>query len=115
MPSSERSSACSWTSDWRKTMLRSGSTPTAIQSATISRALSPDVPHVLVRRRERVEVDDAVDAVVVVLQAHPVAQGAEEVADVELAGGAHAGEDALPGGGHLGMLPTPGSAPGGGP
>ena len=57
------------------------------------------------------EVDHAVDAVVVVLQAHPVAQGADEVADVELSGRAHPGEDAL-GDRHRGMLPTGGSVPG---
>ena len=58
-------------------MLRSGSTPTASQSATISRALRRMSPASSYAGRERVQVDDAVDAVVVVLQAHPVAERPE--------------------------------------
>ena len=45
-------------------------------------------------RGQRVPVGDEVEAVVVVLQAHPVLQGAVVVAEVHGAGGAHAGEDA---------------------
>ena len=53
-----------------------------------------DALDVLVPGGERVQIDHRVDALVVVLQAHPVAQGSEEVADVQLACGAHSREHA---------------------
>ena len=46
-------------------------------------------------RRERVEVNDAVEGVVAVLEAHPVPQRAEVVAQREVAGGRDAREDAV--------------------
>src|SRR5690606_18563542 len=42
-----------------------------------------------------VEIDHAVNALVGVLQADEVANGAEVVAEVQIAGGLHAGENAL--------------------
>ena len=45
-------------------------------------------------RGQRVPVGDEVEAVVVVLQPHPVLQRAVVVAQVHRAGGAHAGKDA---------------------
>ena len=53
---------------------------------------------------DRVQIDDAVDAVVTVLQRHPVAQRAEVVAEMGDAGGLDAGEDAL----HGGLIADPG-------
>ena len=47
--------------------------------------------------RQGVQVDDAVDALVILLQLDPVLQGAEPVPDVKAAGRAHAREDALAG------------------
>ena len=47
---------------------------------------------------DRMQVDHAVDAVVAVLQRHPVAHGAEVVAEMGDAGRLDAGEDALHGG-----------------
>ena len=49
----------------------------------------------LVVRRQRVPVGDEVEAVVEALQAHPVLQRAVVVAEVQGAGRAHAGQDAL--------------------
>ena len=46
-------------------------------------------------RRERVPVGDEVEAVVVLLQPHPVLQRAVVVAEMERAGGPHAGQHAL--------------------
>ena len=43
---------------------------------------------------ERVDVGDEEVAVVVLLQVHPVFEGAHVVAEVESAGGPHAAEDA---------------------
>jgi phosphoribosylglycinamide formyltransferase-1 len=54
---------------------------------------------VLVVRRQRMPVGDEVEAVVVGLQADPVLQRAVVVAEMQLAGRPHAGEDALARGG----------------
>ena len=43
---------------------------------------------------EGVEIGDEEEAVVLVLELDPVEEGAHVVAEVELAGGAHAGQDA---------------------
>ena len=56
-----------------------------------------DAGHVLVPRRKGVQVDDAVDALVLVLEGDPVLQRPEPVADVQPPGRPHAGENALPG------------------
>src|SRR5262249_8582434 len=45
--------------------------------------------------RDRVLIDDAIDAVELVLQAHPIADGAEIVAEMEVLGGLDAREDAV--------------------
>jgi hypothetical protein len=44
---------------------------------------------------DRVHVDDAIDAVVVVLQRHEFDDGAEIIAQVQIAGRLHAGKHAL--------------------
>ena len=49
-----------------------------------------DAAGVGVIRGQGVPVGDEKEAVVLVLQAHPVAQGADVVAEVELSGGTHA-------------------------
>jgi hypothetical protein len=43
--------------------------------------------------RDGVQIDDAEDALVIVLDAHPVLEGAQVVADVQISGWLHAGED----------------------
>ena len=50
----------------------------------------------LLAHGDGVQVDDAVDAVVRLLHGHPVADGAEVVAEVQRAGGLDAAEDARP-------------------
>jgi len=57
-------------------------------------------------QRERVQVDDAEDVVVLALLGHPVPDRAEVVPDVEVARGLDAGKDALApaaGGGAVGV------------
>ena len=49
----------------------------------------------IVRLRDRVVVDDAVEAAVLVLKLDPAADGAEVVAEVHLTRGLHPGEDGL--------------------
>ena len=44
--------------------------------------------------RDRMQVHDAEDAVMVALQAHPVADGAQVIAQMQIAGRLNAGEDA---------------------
>ena len=45
--------------------------------------------------RQRVPVGDEIEAVELVLQRHPLAEGADQVADMEAARGPHAGYHAL--------------------
>ena len=75
-------------------MLRSGSTPAAIQSATLSSAFAVSSDGVGVLAGQRVPVGDEVEAVVLLLQRDPVLQRADEVAEVQLARRPHAGNDA---------------------
>ncbi len=57
----------------------------------------------LLRHRDRMQVDNAVDGIVRLLQRHPLAQGAEIVAEMErVSGGLDAGEHS--GSGHPGSL-----------
>ena len=95
------SSACSGTSDcWKITDL-AGSRPAARKSMVICRVFSAMARRIGVVAGEGVPVGDEVEAIVggIVLQADPVLQRAEIVADVEASGGAHAGENAIRGGG----------------
>ena len=48
------------------------------------------------RQRDRVEVDDAVEGIVLVLGGDPVSDGPEVVADVGISGGLDAAEGPLP-------------------
>ncbi len=48
----------------------------------------------LLEERDRMKIDDAEDALVIVLDAHPVLEGAQVVADMEISGRLHAGKDA---------------------
>ena len=57
-------------------------------------AVVVDALDVFVPRGECVQVGHRVDALVVVLQAHPVAQRTQKVTDVQLPRGAHAAEQA---------------------
>ncbi len=49
----------------------------------------------VLRQGQGVQIDDAEDAVVVVLQRHPVADRAEIIAEVQIAGGLHARKNAV--------------------
>jgi len=53
--------------------------------------MAADAGGVLVARGQRVPVSDEEKALELVLQLHPVAQGAVVVAQMQRAGGAHAG------------------------
>ena len=79
-------------------MLFSGSRPAPIQSATFSYAYVVSWLGVGVVAGQRVPVGDEVEAVVLVLQRHPVAEGADEVAEVQPSGRPHARDDPRPSG-----------------
>ena len=49
----------------------------------------------VLRHRDRVQVDDAIDAVEILLQLDEFDDRAEIVAEMQIAGGLHAGENAL--------------------
>ena len=53
-----------------------------------------DLARVGVLARQRVPVGDEVEALVLVLERHPVVQRADEVAEMQLAGRPHAGDNA---------------------
>ena len=59
---------------------------------------------------ERVQIDDAVEGVVLVLSRHPVAQRTQVVAEVHFAGGLDAGEHACHGGHNFNPKTLPGTA-----
>ena len=69
------------------------STPAARKAAAISRVWAASSFGIL-RLGDGVQVDHAIEAFVVVLQAREVADRAEIVAEVEIAGRLHAGQDA---------------------
>ena len=95
MPSSQQSSVCSPTSDWRKRMQRSGSRPAAIRIAVgVVEALAK-LGRVL-RHGDRVQVDDAVDRLAAVLPLDVLADRPDVVAEVLAAGRLDAAEDAPP-------------------
>ena len=83
-----------------KSVERAGSRPAASQSVATSRMFSRIVRGVGVVGGERVPVHDREEAVVLVLQAHPVVEGAGQVAEVQRPRGPHAGEDAGTGHAH---------------
>ena len=83
---------CSGTWLCTNTVATSGSRPTAKKIAASSIVRSPTTPGSL-GDGQGVEVDDAVEHVLVVLPCHPVAQRPEVVAEVDVAGGLHAGQD----------------------
>ena len=58
--------------------------------ADVARQLRRVLPH-----RDRVQVDHAIDAVVALLQRHEPDDGAEIIAEMQVAGRLHPGEDAL--------------------
>ena len=94
MASSVNSSACSGRRLWMKIVrllgVEAGGEPVDHHVVDV---LLDDLA-LFVVRGQRVPVGDEVEAVVVVLQPHPVLQRAVVVAEVQRAGGAHAGEDA---------------------
>ena len=49
----------------------------------------------ILRQRQRVQIDDAEDAVIVALHRNPVADRAQIIAEVQIAGGLDAREDAV--------------------
>ena len=88
----QASSACAGTEDCTMMVDAFGSMPAARNSAAISSIFGLQFGGVLVDR-DGVQVDDAVDALVVVLDPHPVLQRTQIVADVQIAGRLDAGED----------------------
>ena len=76
-----------------KSVLRSGSTPAEIQSATLSIAFDGDGRRVGVIAGQRVPVGHEVEAVVLLLQRRPVLERANEVAEMELSSRPHARND----------------------
>ena len=96
MFSSRYSSACSGTDDCTKNVHLSGSRPEASQSVAISMVFWA-TNRIGVVGGEGVPIGDEVEAFVlrIVLQANPILQCAEVVADVQASGGTHAAEDAL--------------------
>ena len=93
-PRAQASSVCSGTCDWTNSAARSGSMPAASRPTAISKVRVGQLPR-LVGLRDRVQVHDAEDAIVVGLQGHPVPDRAEVVADMQLARGLDSREDRL--------------------
>ena len=92
--SSQQSSVCSCTSDWRNRMQRSGSRPAAMQHrGRVEHVLAQLAPG-RTATRDRVQVDDAVDRLAAVLALDVLADRADVVAEVLAAGGLDAAEDA---------------------
>ena len=84
---------CSGTWLWTKSVQTSGSSPQAMRSAARSSVDSRSCFRLL-RHRDRVQVDDRVERIDLVLLGHPAADGADEVAEVLLARRLDSGEDA---------------------
>ena len=78
-----------------KSVACAGSMPAASQSITMSQTFCSMTSGVFVVRGQRVPVGDEEQARVLVLQLHPVLQRAVVVAEVQRAGGAHAGQNAV--------------------
>ena len=93
--SSRCNSACCGTRDCTKRTQRSGSNPAASQSRVDIHRILPQVGGVGVIGGEGMPVGDEKVAVVVVLQAYPVVEGAHVVAEMQFAGGPHAAQHAL--------------------
>src|SRR4029077_17236771 len=88
----QASSACSATWLWLNTMCFVGSMPKAMNAEARSRVGCGRLPGPL-PYRDRVQVDDTVEAVVAVLQLDEALDGAEIVAEMQVAGRLHAGKD----------------------
>ena len=87
----QASSACSATWLWLNTMCFFGSIPQAMNAAVTSRIVrgnSAGSCHV----GDGVQIDDAIDAVVAILQLDEAFDGAEIIAEVQVAGRLHAGK-----------------------
>ncbi len=65
-----------------------------MKAAAISRVLAFSVQRIL-RHGDGVQIDDAIEAFVALLQLDEFDDGAEIVAKMQIAGGLHAGKDAL--------------------
>ena len=83
---------CSGTWLWANTVQISGSRPLAKSHAAVSRVRAAQAGGVL-GEGEGVQVDDAEDRVRLVLVGHPLAKGAEVVADVRRTGRLHPRKD----------------------
>ena len=90
----QASSACSATWLWLKMMCFFGSMPQARNAAVTSRVARGSSARVL-PHRDGVQVDHAIDAVVALLQRHELGDGAEIIAEVQIAGRLHAGKYAF--------------------
>ena len=89
---SQVSRVCSGTWLCTKMVQRSGSRPMARRLKAASSELRRSTWRVDLAR-ERMQVDDAVEGVAVILERHPVPEGPEVVAEGEVARGGDAGED----------------------
>ena len=88
----QASSACCTTRLWLKTMCFFGSMPAARNAAVTSRVARISSAGSC-QMRDRMQVDDAIDAVVALLQLHEAADRAEIIAEMEVAGRLDAGKD----------------------
>ena len=86
------SSVCSGTCDWTNNVARSGSMPEASSPNAMSRVRWARLPASYLAG-DRVQVDDREETLVRLLQPDPVLDRAEQVAEVQLAGGLNPRED----------------------
>ena len=96
----QASSACSGTWLWLKTMLLFRVDAAGDEGGGDLARVRLQRDRVL-RHRDRMQVDDAIHAVEVLLQLDEFDDRAEIVAEMQIAGGLHAREDALREGGHV--------------
>lgn len=89
---SHASSACPETEDCTTIAELSGSIPEAMNNAAVSSILRRSSEGVW-GHGDGVQIDDAEDAFVIVLDLHPALQRAKIVSDVEISGRLHAGEN----------------------
>ena len=90
----QASSACAGTADCTITVEEAGSMPAARKMAAISSILLLS-SFGYWYNRDRVQVHDAENALVVVLDPHPVLERPQVVADMQVAGRLNAGKDSL--------------------
>ena len=92
--------ACSGTCDCTNSVTRDGSIPAPSRPDRHFAGALRQALRIVACAGERVQVHDAVEALVLGLQRHPVLHGTEQVADVQFAGRLDPGKDA----GHAGNV-----------